>query len=140
MDGDAKPACQAPSVRKIYCSPVLIVYGDVRRLTSGGGGVMMNDLGVVGANTRPCWIAEVLYGVDSPRVILVRAWLSRCFERNVWWALAVVPLYVRFGRKVAFATSRSPFLQRILRPVFDRAVRGAYSEYAATAFARGVAG
>jgi hypothetical protein len=122
--------------RKAYRSPVLSQYGDVKRLTrgtTGGGG----DMGTAGPMTMTsCWIAEALYGVDTPRVLLVRAWLARCLDRRDGWALVVVPLYGRFGRRMAAAIRFFPALQRIFRPIFDRAVHRAYQEYSTQAIAR----
>lgn len=121
--------------RKPYRAPVFSKYGDVRRLTGGGGqgGV---DSGGGGPMTRLCWIAEALYGFDAPRVHLVRAWLARCFERRDGWALFIVPLYVRFGQRVAALVRTVPAIKWIFRPVFDRAVRRAYGEFSAQAAAR----
>jgi len=121
--------------KKAYRTPVLTQYGDVKRLT-GGSGNGGGDMGGAGPMTKPCWIAEALYGVDTPRVALVRAWLARCHKRRDGWALFVVPLYVRFGQRVAGAVRTFPALQRIFRPVFDRAVQRAYGEYALQAVAR----
>ena len=121
--------------RKVYRPPVFSKYGDVRRLT-GGGGNGGTDSGGAGPMTRLCWIAETLYGVDTPRVFLVRAWLARCFQRRDGWALFIVPLYVRFGQRVAALVRSVPAMKWILRPVFDRAVRRAYGEYSAQAAAR----
>lgn len=86
--------------------------------------------------TMMCWIAEALYGVDTPRVVLVRAWLARCFKRRDWWALFIVPLYVRFGQRMAVLVQTVPAMKWILRPVFDQAVRRAYAEYSAQAATR----
>ena len=132
MDSKKKSASQPKSARKAYRSPVLSVFGDIRRLTGGGGGVMMDAVRA----TRACWIAEALYGSHAPRVVLVRAWLARCYERGDGWALVIVPLYRQFGERIAAAVRLFPLLQRILRPVFDRAVRRAYNEYALDIFAR----
>lgn len=133
MDSKKKPAGQPKLTKKAYRSPVLSVYGDVRRLTGGGGGILGDSGGLM---TRNCWIAEALYGVHAPRVVLVRAWLARCYERGDWWAGFVVPLYGRFGERIAAVVRFSPLMQGILRPVFDHAVRQAYCEYAAETFSR----
>ena len=124
-----------PKPRKPYSAPVFSKYGDVRRLTGGGGGPGA-DGGGGGAMTMVCWIAEALYGVDTPRVVLVRAWLARCFKRRDGWALFIVPLYVRFGQRVAAHVRTIPAMKWIFRPVFDRAVRRAYREYSTQAIAR----
>jgi hypothetical protein len=83
--------------------------------------------------TKACWIAEALYGVHSPRVILVRNWLSRRYDRGDAWARVVVPLYRVFGRQIAAAVRRSSILAAAFRPLFDHAARRACAEYAALA-------
>jgi hypothetical protein len=129
------PKDSAP-LRKTYRSPVLSQYGDVKRLTRGNGNGAGDMAGGAGPMTKACWIAETLYGVDAPRVLLVRAWLSRCLERRDGWALAVVPLYSRFGQRVAAALKIVPAMKPIFRPLFDRAVSHAFQEYAVQAVAR----
>lgn len=130
----AAPLSSASPSRKVYKSPVLSQYGDVRRLTGGGNGTG-TEAGA-GPKTMTCWIAESLYGVDTPRVLLVRAWLARSLDRRDWWALVVVPFYSRFGQRVAAVIQVFPSMKRIFRPVFDRAVRRAFHEYSARAVAR----
>jgi hypothetical protein len=125
-------ANQSKSAKKKYRSPTLSVFGDVRRLTGGGGGKLRDGAG--GPRTRACWIAEALYGVHAPRVVLVRAWLARCYGRGDWWALAIVPLYVRFGERIAAIVRYSFLARELFRPIFDHAVRRAYFEFAANDF------
>lgn len=132
--GKNEPAPKSVPAKKAYRSPVLSTFGDVRRLTGGGRGAK-NDF--TGRMTRTCWIAEALYGVQSPRVALVRAWLARCYQRGDGWALVVVPLYNRFGERIAAAVRTSSIARRIFRPVFDHAVRRAYREYARRDLAHG---
>lgn len=134
-DSANKKVPKAGKPRKPYRAPVFSKYGDVRRLTGGGSGAGA-DAGGGGPMTMMCWIAEALYGVDAPRVFLVRAWLTRCLERRDGWALFIVPLYVRFGQRMAVLVRTVPAMKRILRPVFDRAVRRAYAEYSAQAAVR----
>jgi len=78
----------------------------------------------------PCWIAEVLYGIDAPRTKLVRAWLTESYERRDLIGRIVVPLYTRFGVTVAGLLRRRPVLQSVFRPLFYRAVKRAHQEYA----------
>ena len=66
--------------KKAYRAPVLSEYGDVTQLTSGGGGANA-DAG--GGMTKMCWIAEALYGCDTPRVFLVRGCLTQCYDRRI---------------------------------------------------------
>ena len=77
-----------------------------------------------------CWIAEVLYGVDAPRTRLVRSWLTESYERREPITRIVVPMYSRFGVSVAGLLREYPVLERIFRPLFDRAVKRAHWEYA----------
>jgi len=113
--------------RKSYSPPRLVYYGDVTKLTRGGGG-NGNDGG--GAMSMVCWIAEVLYGIDAPRTRLVRAWLIESHKRRDLIGRLVVPLYRRFGVTVAGLLRRCPVLQSVFRPLFYRAVERAHREYA----------
>jgi len=123
---------QTGSSKKTYRSPELSLYGDVSQITrSGFGGTA--DLGGTPGMTMPCWIAEALYGVDAPRTLLVRAWLMESYKRGLSWALVVVPLYSRFGERLAVQARRHSSLQRLFRPVFDHAVRRAHREFAVRA-------
>ncbi len=90
---------------------------------------MKNDAG--GGATKKCWIAEELYGVGSPRTVLVRAWLNGAYDRRRCWALIAVPLYRRVGVRVACRLRSCTLLEKVLRPLFDYAVRCAHREYAA---------
>ena len=38
--------------RKPYLAPALVVYGDLRRLTAGGGGIMNDGGGMGSPNTK----------------------------------------------------------------------------------------
>ncbi len=132
--GSSKRTTHKPKPqKKPYRKPVLTVYGDVRRLTRGGGGTKNDGAGRL---TKACWIAEALYGLDSPRVVLVRSWLAKHYEKGDTWALAVVPLYRRFGQGAATVIRRFPWLGNVFRPVFDDAVRRAAEEYASDARTR----
>lgn len=129
MDKIKDPTPPPAKLKKTYHAPVLSEYGDVRKLTSGGGG--MNNDG--GAFTKMCWIAEALYGCDTPRVLLVRRWLTQCYDRRIWWALAIVPLYRQFGESVGAAIRAFPSLGRLFRPAFDHAVLRGFRAYCSKA-------
>ena len=116
--------------KKEYQSPQLVCYGDVALLTGGGGGKGKDAHGG-GGQTMPCWVAEALYGVDSPRTQLVRFCLMECYERRRGWALIVVPLYRCLGERVAGAARRYSIVADALRPLFDFAVRRSLQHYAA---------
>src|SRR5579864_3391515 len=92
------PSLGNEASKKKYERPQLVCYGAVAQLTRGGGG-NGNDGG--GVHTKLCWIAEAIYGVDAPRTELVRVWLSECHEEGEPWSLVVVPLYRRFGQRIA---------------------------------------
>ena len=118
------------SPRKAYRRPELASYGGVSQVTRGNQSNMSGDAG--GAATKMgCWIAEALYGVGSPRTVLVRAWLNDAYDRRRGWALVAVPLYRRVGVRVARRLRSSTLLERVLRPLFDHAVRCAHRHYAA---------
>ena len=71
---DSKPS----TPRKPYTSPRLMSYGHVKDIIQGGGGKKSDAAGTPpGGNSKSCWIAEQLYGVDDPRTWLLRAWLAR---------------------------------------------------------------
>ena len=123
---------QSGTPKKVYRTPVLSSYGDVRTLTKKTG-VLADGF----MSTKSCWIAEALYGLDAPRVVLVRAWLAQCYDQRVWWAVVLVPLYRRFGERTAAAIQVFPFLRRLFRPIFDRAVLHAYRAYAEMAVIHG---
>jgi hypothetical protein len=118
--------------KKKYQCPQLVCYGNVVQLTRGGGG---NGLDSDGQHTKHCWIAEVIYGVDAPRTQLVRAWLSECYERREPWSLVVLPLYRRFGQRIAVFLRRCPVFKSAFRPLFDLGVRRAHRDRAAALLA-----
>jgi hypothetical protein len=116
--------------KKEYQRPQLVCYGDVALVTRGSKGDMSDAGSATGGMTMPCWVAEVLYGVQAPRTQLVRSWLMECYEQRKPWALIVVPLYRRVGRRVATAVQRYSFIAGVLRPLFDSAVRRSLRYYA----------
>jgi hypothetical protein len=116
-----------------YQSPQLVCYGTITKLTKGTG-IHGND-GAGSLTKNPCWIAEVIYGVDAPRTQLVRAWLNDCYEQRVPWSLVVVPLYCRFGQRTARLLHSIPVFKNLFRPLFDLGVRRAHRDLAATLLA-----
>jgi hypothetical protein len=80
-----------------------------------------------GAAKGPCWIAEVLYGETDARTHLLRSWMSQEFRETPQGAI-IVPLYLRFGKLIAFAVRLFPALQKKLRPLFDQALAAAMLE------------
>jgi hypothetical protein len=132
-----KPSDSKPSAgRKPYTSPKLVSHGHVKDIIQGGGGKKFDTGGAKGAgNSKGCWIAEALYGVEDPRTLLLRAWLSVAYEerRAGWWFIA---LYQQFGRATADLIYRGYLPRQLFRPVFDVLVDKALSESAQTIMAR----
>src|SRR5882724_10664942 len=93
--GGAKPS--TPRTRKPYTPPKMVSYGHVKDIIQGGGGKKSDATGTPpGGNSKSCWIAEQLYGVDDPRTWLLRAWLARVYdERGRGWQF--VALYNQYG-------------------------------------------
>ena len=123
---------KSPAPRKPYAPPRLVSYGHVKDIIQGGGGKKA-DAGA--GNSKGCWIAEALYGVEDPRTLLLRAWLSVAYEerRAGWWFIA---LYQQFGRATADLIYRGYLSRQLFRPLFDRLVDKTLSESAQTIIAR----
>lgn len=112
--------------KKKYENPRLVCYGTVAKLTRGNAGGGADGTGH--PHTKHCWIAEVIYGVDAPRTQLVRAWLTECYERREPWSRIVVPLYSRFGQRIAAFLRSYPAFKGVFRPLFDLGVRRAHRD------------
>ena len=85
--------------RKPYTKPRVTCYGHVKDIVQGSSGTGA-DGGTFNHSRAPCWIAEALYGVDTPRTLLVRGWLTEAYDqKRRWWFL--ISLYRTFGRPVA---------------------------------------
>jgi hypothetical protein len=131
MNSKDHTSSSVPAGRKPYTKPRLISYGHVKDVVQGGGGTKTNDGGAGGPSTKPCWIAEALYGVDAPRTLLLRAWLSEGYDqRRPWWLL--VSLYLVFGRSIARLIQRGRIPARLFVPLFDRLVVKANDDTAPT--------
>lgn len=114
MNDRKAPRSAAP--RKPYAKPRLTRYGHVKDVVQGFMGPQA-DAG--GPKTKPCWVAEAVYGADDARTVLLRAWLSELYAmRRRGWLLAA--LYVRIGPPVAALVRRGAVPRRSLRPLFDR--------------------
>ncbi len=114
---DTTPKPSAP--RKPYSSPRLVSYGHVKDIVQGGGGKKFDAGGSQGAgNSKSCWIAEALYGVDDARTHLLRAWLAVAYdERRAGWPF--IALYSKFGRPVADLIRRGYLPRTPFRLLFD---------------------
>jgi hypothetical protein len=84
----------------------------------GGGGNMCD---ATGNNTHSCWIAEVLYGIDAPRTLLIRGWLSALDDQGCRWRF-LISLYRIYGRRVAGLIQRGHLPARLFVPLFDHLV------------------
>ena len=122
---------QQSSAKRPYESPKLLAYGDLKELTRGNTGPG-NDGNGSGLGTKqpsqPCWIAEVLYGVDDPRTHLLRAWLTTMYAHTTVGA-AVTGLYGKLGRQVAALAKDKASLRFVLRPLFDAGLRRAQRQF-----------
>ena len=129
MSHDSKDNGTPSAPRKPYSPPHVISYGHVKDIIQGNDG-LKNDGGAGLPNSKTtCWIAEALYGVDDPRTLLLRAWLSVVYEeRRAGWMF--VALYRRFGRGTADLIRRGYLPQSIFRPLFDTLVKKALDQAA----------
>jgi hypothetical protein len=87
-------------------------------------GAIDNTAKAASGFVTPCWIAEVLYGIDDPRTHTIRAWLRGPFRDTVAGS-SLVTLYLAIGRPVAWVARRSSWLRAALKPLFDAALRKA---------------
>ena len=132
--GGGKPS--TPRKQKPYTPPRLVSHGHVKDIIQGGGGKKF-DTGGAGApgNSKACWVAEALYGVEDPRTLLLRAWLSTVYEeRRPGWQF--VALYARVGRQTARLIEQGALPRGLFRPLFDALVNKALDESAHTILAR----
>ena len=113
--------------RKPYTPPRVISYGHVKDIIQGDTGKHADGPGVL--SKSQCWIAEVLYGVNDPRTLLLRAWLSAAHDqrRAGWWCIA---LYRRFGQTTANLIARGYLPRQLFQPLFDKLVEKALGEWA----------
>ena len=109
---------KAPVRRKPYTPPRVVSYGHVKDVVQGASGPRADS----GSTRSMCWIAEALYGLEDPRTILLRSWLTgiHAGKRQGW---LFVELYRRVGRQVG-GLIRAGLLPRwTLLPLF-RALTG----------------
>jgi hypothetical protein len=126
------PADRPPARKKPYASPRLISYGHVKDIVQGDTGPMTGD---GQSTTKPCWVAEALYGPNDCRTLVLRDWLSAIHvQRRRGWRF--VALYITYGRGVAAALERGLVLRTVLRPLFDVLAHRAFTESARRLAAR----
>ena len=126
----------AQASKKPYATPQVVSYGHVKDIIQGANG-MASDAAATppGGNSRQCWIAEQLYGVDDPRTWLLRAWLGHVYDdRGRGWQF--VALYQRFGRSTARLMARGYLPRAPFYALFDRLVECALDASAIAAAAR----
>lgn len=109
-----------------YSAPRLVIYGTLHQLTQAKPGRAAEGHGIT--PRVPCWIAEVLYGVDDARTHLLRSWLTQVYVCTLAGSV-VVQLYMACGRQIARLAARSSLMRGILRPLFDAALKRALRDY-----------
>jgi hypothetical protein len=93
----------------------------------GGGlqaGGSVGSAALTGKPKSPCWIAEVIYGVDDSRTHLIRAWLVNEYEKTFIGSL-MVAMYRKFGERIATIVERSVIFRTFFQPIFAAALRRA---------------
>lgn len=127
---DKAAGAKGSTQRKPYTPPRLVAYGHVKDIIQGGGGMGNDASGTPpGGASKACWVAEALYGVDDPRTLLLRAWLSTAYdERRAGWIF--IAMYRRFGRGTANLIQRGYLPRQLVQPLFDALVEKALDESA----------
>ena len=87
------------------------------------GGLVQGASNVGAAFAKSCWIAEVLYGPEDARTLMLRKWLLEGDKRLAWKIFAFI--YKMAGEKIAGLARFQPRVRAILRPLFDFAWRTA---------------
>src|SRR5687768_10449928 len=74
--------------------------------------------GGAGLTRVTCWVAEALYGMNDPRTLVLRAWLTEIYagKRRGWW---LVEVYRALGPTVAGLLRRGALPRRPFLPLFD---------------------
>ena len=119
--------------KRPYQPPKLVEYGDLQKLTRNGanGSGDGNNSGHVD-QSKACWIAQALFGVDDPRTHILRAWLNGIYAQSTAGKV-VMATYRAVGRQVAAVAKRSSALRAVLRPLFVRGLRRAQAHYMSAA-------
>lgn len=88
-------------------------------------GSLGKSLGTVGATTAGggaasigCWIAEVLFGINTLKTMQLRAYLNGSFKQCRFGS-AVMKLYVKYGETVADVIRRHPPIGWLFQPFFE---------------------
>lgn len=80
---------------------------------AGGAGKLLTGIGSLG-----CWIAEAIYGIDTPKTLTARAWLNGEFK-NTFPGNFIMYFYIKFGQRIAKQVRRYTLLKTIFKPLFD---------------------
>ena len=124
MNGNT-PDMSPKARKKPYAAPKLISYGHVKDIVQTGGGGMGDGSGTC---KTQCWIAEVLYGIEHPRTLLLRARLRILRARKEpGWVFA--ELYGRIGWQVASLIRWRLLPRSVFLPLFDRLTDWALDEW-----------
>jgi hypothetical protein len=93
----------------------VVSYGHVKDIVQTGGGGMGDG---AGTSKNTCWVAEAIYGVDDPRTLVLRSWLTAVLsDRRRGWIF--VEMYRRYGQTVARMISAGLLPRRMLLPFFN---------------------
>ena len=77
---------------------------------SSRGGGLMDFAGTIGsALITKCWVAREVYGIDNPKWLQFREWLT--YEAPSWFDR----LYVKYGERTAKFISNKPRIKSIIR-------------------------
>lgn len=91
-------------------------------------GSVAGAAGAIGAaGVTKCWIAEAIYGKDSPLTELARTWLNGPFSATFFGCI-IMWLYGAIGRQVAWCVRRSNFLKRAFEPLFRMVHQRAFDD------------
>jgi hypothetical protein len=117
---DTRPRSMLPMILGAGLQGAGMVFG-----AAGGAGGFGNLFGGGGGGGGGCWIAEALYGAGDLRTLVLRAWINSGDITSTAGRI-LIGLYGRFGEATAQHIRTFPILQRLFRPVFDRASRKAF--------------
>lgn len=69
----------------------------------------------------PCWVAQEVYGMDSPKWVEFRTWLFG--EGPVWKQETILQrTYMKHGQKFAKFISNKPLLKWAIRKLMDKVI------------------
>lgn len=122
-----KPASRPRDRKKPYARPRVVTYGHVKDVVKGA---LANGNDSGGNRSKNCWVAEALYGIDAPRTLIVRSWLTEMAASTRRWRL-FSSVYTLTGRRVASMIRRGRLPRMPFRMLFDALVAKAVARTAA---------